>query len=349
MAMNIDIYLDSENRSVKKYVDETIKKMNAHQSEFQLLNGQGTVKNQDIRNTLNGANKISFNRIEARVEQIIGNDKCVIITDKPFDDNWFSHSADNFWLVSVSDWEDVYAPPHMDKYLQYEIIQFLICCGANLSVAQMHRNAVHFNTTDCLFDFCINKSDIKISMRTGRICEDCKRNLSDFGLSNTQFQALNFLIKIMTGKATFEKVFIVHGHGEHKETVAHFIENIGLQPIILSEQPNRSRTIIENFETYSDVDFAIVLYTPDDTGGIKTSPYNELKPRARQNVVFEHGYFTAKLGRENVIVLLKDDTEKIKLEMPGDNDGIIYVPFDEHGGWKEKIKQALRQSGYRVP
>jgi predicted nucleotide-binding protein len=64
--------------------------------------------------------------------------------------------------------------------------------------------------------------------------------------------------------------------------------------------------------------------------------------------VFEHGYFTAKLGRENVFILLKNGTDKIKLEKEGDTDGIVYVPFDEHGGWKEKLKAALRLSGYRV-
>jgi predicted nucleotide-binding protein len=75
---------------------------------------------------------------------------------------------------------------------------------------------------------------------------------------------------------------------------------------------------------------------------------DKLAPRARQNVVFEHGYFTAKLGRENVLVLLKHGTDKTKLEKEGDTDGIVYVPFDEYGGWKEELRKALKFSGYRV-
>jgi len=343
--MNFNTYLDSKDARVEKYVNEVIKKANAHQSEFQLVDKQGTVENQQIQDILNETEKISHTRVEASINQIIGNNKSIIITDKPFDDNWFSHHTDNFWIASVSDWENVYAPPHMDKYLQYQIIQFFAYCGAGLNVTQMNKN-VHIDTTDCLFDFCLHKSDIKISMRTGRICENCERTLREFGFSDEQFHALNILIKIMTDRAKFDKVFIVHGHGNDKETVARFIESIKLKPIILSEQPDSGKTIIEKFEKCSDVDFAIVLYTPDDIGGVKTSEYDEMRPRARQNVVFEHGYFTAKFGRENVIVLLKNDNKNI--ETAGDNDGILYVPFDEYGGWKENIRQTLRLSGYMV-
>lgn len=348
MAISINIYLDSQDKRVKEYVDKTIEKMNAHQSEFQLLDGQGMVKNQNIQKILDRTDKIFFNQIKAKVNQIIDNDKCIIITDKQFDSNYFSHATDNFWIVSVSDWESLYAPPHMDKYLQYEIIQFLACCGANLSESQLLENFYHIDTKDCIFDFCYRKPDIKISMRTGRICEECKRKLFEFGLSKEQFQALEVLIKIMTGKATFAKVFIVHGRSEYKEKVARFIEHLDLQPIILSEQSNIGQTIIEKFGMYSDVDFAIALYTPDDIGGVKGSELKGLRPRARQNVVFEHGYFTAKLGRKNVLVLLYDDTEKITFEMPGDIDGIIYVPFDNKNGWEEKVRQALKLSGYKV-
>ena len=64
----------------------------------------------------------------------------------------------------------------------------------------------------------------------------------------------------------------------------------------MNEQPNQGLTIIEKIEQYSDVGFAIVLLTPDDVGGLKDKP-EELQPRARQNVIFELGYFMAKLGK----------------------------------------------------
>jgi predicted nucleotide-binding protein len=353
--MNFNVFLDSANERIKNYVNITIEKMNAHQWEFQLIDKQSTVDNKNIceciKNSLNSSNEISFVKAKNALEQLNIFDKYIIVTDKPFDDNWFSHHAADYWFISVSDWDELYAPPHMDKYIQYEIIQCFAKCAANLSDSQFEQvYDNHYVTTgDCLFDFCMRKEDIKISMRTGRLCPACERKLIEFGVKNEQFQAINILIRLMTGKSTFEKVFIVHGHGEYKETVARYVEKMGIIPIILSEQANRGRTIIEKFENESSkADFAIILYTPDDIGGVAGSSYDSLRPRARQNVVFEHGFFTSKLGRENVVVLLKNDTEKTKLETAGDNDGIVYITFDEHGGWKEQIKQALILSGYCI-
>ena len=40
------------------------------------------------------------------------------------------------------------------------------------------------------------------------------------------------------------------------------------QPIILKEQPNSGKTIIENFKDLAKVAFAVVLYTACDRGGI---------------------------------------------------------------------------------
>ena len=100
------------------------------------------------------------------------------------------------------------------------------------------------------------------------------------------------------------KVFIVHGHdNEAKERVARFLEKLGLEPIILHEKASSGRTIIEKFETYSgDIAFAVVLLTPDDVGCAALSRENQ-KPRARQNVILELGYFLGRLGRVRICAL----------------------------------------------
>ena len=104
------------------------------------------------------------------------------------------------------------------------------------------------------------------------------------------------------GQAAFDKVFIVHGHdGELKQAVARIIENQNIEAIILSEKANRGRTIIEKFEDYSDVDGAICLFTSDDIGKAKKDADD--KPRARQNVILETGYFMGKLGRQHIVIL----------------------------------------------
>jgi len=141
------------------------------------------------------------------------------------------------------------------------------------------------------------------------------------------------------------KVFIVHGHDEEmKQSVARTISKLGLEPVILHEQPNRGRTIIEKFEEESsDVGFAVVLLSPDDEG--RKRGEEVLHPRARQNVVFEHGFFFAKLGRDRVVALYKDEEG---FEMPSDNDGIIYVAYDGEGAWRMNLVRELQACGYEV-
>jgi len=139
-----------------------------------------------------------------------------------------------------------------------------------------------------------------------------------------------------------KKVFVVHGHdSEAKETVARFIERLGLEAIVLHEQPNAGRTVIEKFEQYTDVGFAVVLLTPDDVGAANADRAN-LTPRARQNVVLELGYFLGKLKRSRVCALYKTG-----VEIPSDFDGVLYVELDDKGAWRTKLAQEL--SNARVP
>ena len=136
------------------------------------------------------------------------------------------------------------------------------------------------------------------------------------------------------------KVFIVHGHdGELKEKVARRLEQQGIEAIILSEQVNRGRTIIEKLEAYSDVNVAIILFTQDDLGVAKEEKGNE-KYRARQNVVFEAGYFIGYLGRENIIMIADEN-----VEIPGDLSGMVYTTRDS---WEFEMLKELNAAGMKV-
>lgn len=138
------------------------------------------------------------------------------------------------------------------------------------------------------------------------------------------------------------KVFIVHGHDtEAKLEIARFIEKIGFEPIILHEQASNSKTIIEKIESYSDVGFGIVLYTDCDVGA-KKSDFKHLNKRARQNVVFEHGFLIGKLGRSNVCSLVKGD-----IETPNDISGVVYTSMDS-GHWQIELAKEMKASGYAV-
>jgi len=142
------------------------------------------------------------------------------------------------------------------------------------------------------------------------------------------------------------KIFIVHGHDEEmKQAVARTVEKIGLVPIILHEQPNKGRTIIEKFEDYSDLNFTIVLLSPDDIAYPKDKPPEDKEFRARQNVIFELGFFVGKLGREHVFILCKEE-ENFKI--PSDYSGICYTPYDNKGQWRFDLIGELKSCGYNV-
>ncbi|MGU3347517.1 TIR domain-containing protein [Pseudomonas monsensis] len=139
-----------------------------------------------------------------------------------------------------------------------------------------------------------------------------------------------------------KSVFIVHGRDNlAKIEAARFVEKLGFKAVILHEQVSAGKTIIEKIEEHTNVGFAIVLYTPCDKGSI--AGVEDQKFRARQNVVFEHGYMISKLGRENVCALIKGD-----VEVPNDISGVVYVSLDDHGAWHYAVAKELRNSGYAV-
>ncbi len=137
-------------------------------------------------------------------------------------------------------------------------------------------------------------------------------------------------------------IFVVHGHNTAVlQSLARTIEKLGLNPIILHEQANGGKTIIEKFESHSNVRFAIILLTDDDEGKAKTDI--DLKKRARQNVVLELGYFIGKLGRSNILPLYSEG-----VELPSDINGLLYVPLDNAENWKFAIVKELKAAGYSV-
>jgi predicted nucleotide-binding protein len=145
--------------------------------------------------------------------------------------------------------------------------------------------------------------------------------------------------KVVSGK----EVFIVHGHDDAAlQGLARFIEQLGLVAIVLKEQPDKGQTIIEKFEACAtQVGFAVILLTPDDVGSSVAA--SNTTARARQNVIFELGYFTGTLGRSRVCLLRKGS-----IEFPSDFSGVIYTDMDAADGWKIKLVKELRAAGLPV-
>jgi predicted nucleotide-binding protein len=149
-----------------------------------------------------------------------------------------------------------------------------------------------------------------------------------------------------TGQASPDTpIFIVHGSDTLRaESVAHTVtRSTGRKTIILRDEPNLGRTLIEKFEQHAaEVAYAVIVLTADDKGG-RTNE-TETRPRARQNVIFEMGYFFGLIGRRNVSVLIRPGVEK-----PSDMDGIAYITFDGGDTWKNELLRELRHAGFGIP
>lgn len=135
------------------------------------------------------------------------------------------------------------------------------------------------------------------------------------------------------------KVFVVHGHdSELKNDIDIFLRDLGLEPIILHRKADEGLTIIEKFEKHSDVVYAFILLTSDDVGMTvaeyqKEETKRKIEFRARQNVIFEFGYFAAKLGRRNVCCVYKEG-----VTLPNDISGLLY----------KKVNDTIDSIGYEI-
>jgi predicted nucleotide-binding protein len=147
--------------------------------------------------------------------------------------------------------------------------------------------------------------------------------------------------KVQPNSNKSKKVFIVHGHDvANRAEVELFVKKMGYEPIVLFKQASGGKTIIEKLEDETEnVRFAIILYTACDFGRDKTE--SKEQPRARQNVVFEHGYLCAKLGRDHVCALVEPG-----IEVPGDLAGVVYIPLS--GPWEYMIAKEMKQAGLEI-
>lgn len=150
---------------------------------------------------------------------------------------------------------------------------------------------------------------------------------------------------VMAAKSNNEtkKIFIVHGHDCNTRNEAELlVKQLGFEPVVLFKKPNMGDTIIEKLlRESSEAAFSIVLYTKCDEG--KAVEDKDLKPRARQNVVFEHGLMCGLLGRKRVVALVEEG-----VEIPGDLSGVVYITLDNTQRWQFDVAREMKASGLAV-
>ena len=140
-----------------------------------------------------------------------------------------------------------------------------------------------------------------------------------------------------------KNILLIHGRDEGaKESALKFIEKLELRALILHEQPNEGKSILEKFEEAPNANFAIILFTPDDIIAPRNKP-KEKQACASQNVIFEFGYFVGKLGKGRVCALYKEG-----VAFPLDYPGVVYIPMDSRGGWRLLVAKEIKQAGIEI-
>lgn len=131
----------------------------------------------------------------------IKNDEYVIfITEKPFVDNWFSHEEYQFSVITMHDWEKLFAPPSLKAYLVYQIAQAVISFEGDLS-EKMEMRMVHDYAEGCIFDLCMDKTDIHLGMIAGNICPKCRGNLLRYGISEKAIYSVERMLSYVRSEA----------------------------------------------------------------------------------------------------------------------------------------------------
>lgn len=182
-----------------------------------------------------------------------------------------------------------------------------------------------------------------------RLSNGCIVNCWDKGTVNCQGKNASEVSRILTqsyeAPERNKKVFVVYGHDDHAKTqLEAMLRRWDLEPLILDQLISSGQTIIEKLEEYtSQVNFGIVLATPDDIGYPKNDEANK-QYRVRQNVVLELGMLLARVGREKVAILL---SQAEKMEKPSDIEGLIYIPFtDNVEEAKLSLAKEMNNNGY---
>ena len=207
-------------------------------------------------------------------------------------------------------------------YIKYD---FTCSCGNECTVYYQPHHSIEYECAEC------GKKYDNNAIEAGTMTLELKKQV----IITSKSQPPNATTQKNTvgeEKMEKQKIFIVHGHdNERKFEVSDWLRSLDLEPIILHEQASGgTRSIIGKIERNSNVAAAIVLLTADDVG--KAKDECDCKPRARQNVVFEAGYFIGKLSPDRVILLHEES-----VEIPGDLGGCIYIATT--GQWKDDIRK----------
>ena len=279
----IIVVLDQESQHAQR-IKEAVNLVNASQRYFFLWLQEDIEIDKPSSKTING------DAMADQIKETFPESKVVYVTDRQFDDNWFSHEYRHCAVITTFDWEQRFAPPSLRAYLVYQFAQALVPIEADLTEEMLLR-LVHERSIGCLHDFNANKSDIKYGMVAGNLCFNCDGILRAYGVELGMIDAIRRILTAVRDEAVAQRrivdpllAFIIMRFSENDENANAFrhgirpgLEAVGLTPrrgddTVQSEQIltqvlrylERSRFVVakvdvENLNVYFELGLAMGL------------------------------------------------------------------------------------------
>ncbi|MFH1114207.1 MAG: hypothetical protein V1792_09825 [Pseudomonadota bacterium] len=143
---------------------------------------------------------ITGDSVAQQIAQSFPDRQLVVVTDRPYDDDWFSHEHRHCAVITTADWEESYAPPSLRTYLMYQIAQAMIPLEGDLSEEMLLR-LVHEPAVGCMNDMVDDKPDIKYGMVAGYLCFECEGTLRKFGVALSALDAIRQMLLLVRAEA----------------------------------------------------------------------------------------------------------------------------------------------------
>ena len=321
--MNIKIICYKENKR-RNQITKAINILNSIQNYFYYK-----IVNSDLDVCLE--KKVDWEKFRESYEN---NDETynIFITEKTFDDNWFSHEENNYSIISTSDWENIFAPPSLRAYLMYQIVQASVNFEADLS-ENMEMRMLHDKAEGCMFDFCYDKVDIKLGMISGTICPQCRSVLVRYGIEERALKAAERILQYVRAEsigkpAIFNEneAFIIMRFSNNDENDHAY--KYGIQPALkeLNIKGIRADSTVISGQLLSKVRQSIekcrFIIAKIDSNNL--------------NVYFELGLA---MGLDKDVLLISED--KLILQLPTDlkNWECLTYPEGDYDELKRRIKK----------
>lgn len=132
-----------------------------------------------------------------RKRRIRRNDFVVLITNRFNSLNWFSHcNADKNIFIHAAEWEKFHIRVHHKYPVAYQVIENILQNLMDIESLDGYNEFVHYHVRGCINDFCKDKREVILKLRTADICGSCLKRILEKEIPNS---LIDHIFQILEG------------------------------------------------------------------------------------------------------------------------------------------------------